>query len=291
MNKKSAETVGVKWQWREAVMAAWAAYRLHRDHVQLSENLSQYKIERCSEILSCGKKISLLKQVNRQSIATDVVFVHGSPATGLRWQQYLSERVYTEFRLWSVDRPGFGCSDDPDLNDDIEQQADHIVEALRSQCEGAFIVVGHSLGGAVASAMALRHPDVVKGLILVAASLDPDLEQLKKIQFLIERSPWRAVLPRPWWNSNHELLRLPAALLRLSEEWSKVTVPVSIIHSEDDGLVPVENVEFIQKQFSLAQNISTDIAQAHGHFLPWKEPGRIFKAIETMNQRLLKDNK
>jgi pimeloyl-ACP methyl ester carboxylesterase len=39
------------------------------------------------------------------------------------------------------------------------------------------ILVGHSLGGPVAARLAMDYPDEVGGLILVAPSIDPELEK------------------------------------------------------------------------------------------------------------------
>lgn len=69
-------------------------------------------------------------------------------------------------RVITIDRPGLGLSsrNDPGLNE-IKAQADLMVALLDELEIEAPTVVGHSLGGAVALAMAVHHPDRVGQLV------------------------------------------------------------------------------------------------------------------------------
>lgn len=69
--------------------------------------------------------------------------------------------------------PGFGgapAAADPS----IDGFADETVEAIRAEGHGAVIVVGVSMGGYVAQSLAVRHPDVVAGLVLANTRADAD---------------------------------------------------------------------------------------------------------------------
>ena len=66
-----------------------------------------------------------------------------------------------------VDLPGHGASPSP-REPSIEAMADHVAETIRGAGLPAPVVaIGNSLGGCVAQALALRHPDLVEGLGLL----------------------------------------------------------------------------------------------------------------------------
>ncbi|MDQ0140235.1 alpha/beta fold hydrolase [Cupriavidus necator] len=78
------------------------------------------------------------------------------------------------FRVIAVDRPGAGHSTRmPGAAADLPAQAD----ALAALCDQLGLerplVVGHSLGGAIALALAVRHPERVGGLALIAPLTHP----------------------------------------------------------------------------------------------------------------------
>ena len=51
----------------------------------------------------------------------------------------------------------------------FDVQADLLAQLITSRNAGPVVVVGHSYGGGVALFLAAQHPDVVKGLVLVAS--------------------------------------------------------------------------------------------------------------------------
>lgn len=79
------------------------------------------------------------------------------------------------FRVLAFDRPGHGWSDRPGGRRDCApaRQAELIGEALARLGVGRAIVVGHSLGGAYACALAIGHPALVEGLVLIAPVTHP----------------------------------------------------------------------------------------------------------------------
>jgi 3-oxoadipate enol-lactonase len=75
---------------------------------------------------------------------------------------HLQER----FEVVAVDLPGHGGS--PALEQTtIESMADATVPLVREAAPGGAIVLGLSLGGCVAQALAIRHPELVRGLGLL----------------------------------------------------------------------------------------------------------------------------
>jgi pimeloyl-ACP methyl ester carboxylesterase len=94
-----------------------------------------------------------------------VLLVHGQPGLGSDWDA-VADRL-ADHRLLIVDRPGFGRSGDETLS--IEGNAEVLGDVLTERDSAPATVVGHSYGGGVAILMAVRHPELVSGLVLVGS--------------------------------------------------------------------------------------------------------------------------
>jgi pimeloyl-ACP methyl ester carboxylesterase len=102
-----------------------------------------------------------------------ILLIHG---LGGRWQNWLENipRLAAQRRVVAVDLPGFGHSQLPLEPISITGYARVLDRACDLLELDAAIVVGNSLGGAVATELALRHPARVRRLVLVApAGLEP----------------------------------------------------------------------------------------------------------------------
>lgn len=101
--------------------------------------------------------------------APALVFVHGIGGSSSSWQSVIGAFAETH-RVVALDLPGHGQSDVPDA-----ATADYSVAGLAAAVSAALAalgltrvtLVGHSLGGAVAMAVALAEPDAVERLVLV----------------------------------------------------------------------------------------------------------------------------
>jgi len=103
-----------------------------------------------------------------------IVLVHGASANLESMRQPLGELLAQRHRVVLIDRPGHGWSTRERLIDSTPAaQADMIDEALDKLGVAHAIIVGHSWGGAVAPAFALRHPERVAGLVTLAAVTHP----------------------------------------------------------------------------------------------------------------------
>lgn len=104
-----------------------------------------------------------------------VVLIHGNLVTSADMEiSGLVDELKDHHRVIVFDRPGFGYSERPrDRSWTPEAQADLFAEALAlCEVEDA-IVFGHSWGALVAAAVALRHPQLVGGLVLASGYYFP----------------------------------------------------------------------------------------------------------------------
>jgi len=74
------------------------------------------------------------------------------------------------FRLLAWDAPGYARSADPACPLSIDDYADRVGELIRERC-GTAHVLGMSWGGVIATRLALRHPDLVRSLILGSSTV------------------------------------------------------------------------------------------------------------------------
>jgi len=104
-----------------------------------------------------------------------IVLVHGASGNLQDLRLALGDRLAANRRVILVDRPGHGWSDRPGGVADASpaRQAALIAEALGRIGVARFVLLGHSLGGAVASALALAFPARVAGLVLLAPVTHP----------------------------------------------------------------------------------------------------------------------
>jgi len=105
-----------------------------------------------------------------------VLFVHGFPFRATMWEPQIRLSVAAGRRAVAPDLPGFGGSAVPSDRSaySIDGYAD-LVAALASDLGlGRVVMVGLSMGGYIALAVARRHPEVLAGLVLADTRADPD---------------------------------------------------------------------------------------------------------------------
>jgi len=99
-----------------------------------------------------------------------VVLLHGSGATALSWAPTI-RRLSDEYRVHAVNLPGEpGPSTATRVPFRAAEQADWSAQVVRAVADRPAAVVGVSIGGWIATALAARDPEVVAHLLLQSAS-------------------------------------------------------------------------------------------------------------------------
>jgi pimeloyl-ACP methyl ester carboxylesterase len=143
------------------------------------------------------------------------------------------------------------------------------------------VLLGHSLGGPVVAKVAAEHPGRVAGLVLLAASMDPGLEDIHPVQQVGALALVRGMLPRTLRNANAELMALKPELEALEPLLSRIPAKVVIVHGTKDDLVPVANVPFMQARLTGARCVKTVLLEGRNHFLPWNSADVVREAIRV----------
>jgi pimeloyl-ACP methyl ester carboxylesterase len=104
-----------------------------------------------------------------------VILLHGNGVTLADMKiSGLVARAARRRRVVAFDRPGFGYSERPrGIAWTPAAQADLLADALERMGIAEAVVVGHSWGSMVALALALDHPRLVQGLVLVSGYYFP----------------------------------------------------------------------------------------------------------------------
>jgi 2-hydroxymuconate-semialdehyde hydrolase len=96
-----------------------------------------------------------------------LVFVHGRLGQGSIWHP-LAHLLQQHFRSLDLDLPGFGrsfCVRSEGLS--LLESADLISKLLEHLAGEPVVLVGHDIGGTIAQYVALKHPDQVRGVVLL----------------------------------------------------------------------------------------------------------------------------
>ncbi|MEZ4967434.1 MAG: alpha/beta hydrolase [Saprospiraceae bacterium] len=214
-----------------------------------------------------------------------VVMVHGSPGASDAYLDYLADTLLSaRVNMLSIDRPGFGYTQGfgrPEPSIEVQAAAVQAVVAQIAPGREVFLV-GHSLGGPVIARFAMDYPGQTAGLILVAASIDPDLEEHPFWQSAIDPPPLKWLIPKSFWASNYEIRALEGELRKMLPLWEGIRCPVAVIHAQDDSLVPVGNADFAMKMLVHATGLSVEIMPDGDHFILWSRREKIRKAILDM---------
>ncbi len=106
----------------------------------------------------------------RESGAGEValVFLHYFGGSSRSWDEVTAR--LPDFRCITPDLRGFGDSDAPENGYSVDENADDIASLIEVLGVERFVLVGHSMGGKIALALAARRPAGLERLVLLAPS-------------------------------------------------------------------------------------------------------------------------
>lgn len=99
----------------------------------------------------------------------EIVFAHGWARTHRDFIP-AAEALVAQHRSLLVDLPGFGATPRPVDAWSTADYADEAARFIKEKVGRPVVWVGHSFGGRVGLRLAVQHPDVLKGLVLVASA-------------------------------------------------------------------------------------------------------------------------
>lgn len=180
-----------------------------------------------------------------------LVFIHGSPGD---WQNFMpfleNQEIQDRFKIIALDRPGYGLSDLGKPEVSLAMQARYIMTIL-SENQSSHqdpVLVGHSFGAPVAARILMDYPEAFEYGILISG---PSIAHSDThwSAHLAHYPPIRWIIPRDLFVASEEIYTLHRnELPEMERLWTTIETPVSIIHGEDDPLIPVENAYFMYEK-------------------------------------------
>ena len=98
-----------------------------------------------------------------------IVMVHGLGANATHFEPVV-RRMANRHRVIGLDLVGCGWSRKPKVDYNVELLRDHLLDFLDRRGIGRCTLVGHSMGGAISLAAALKRPGQFDGLALLCAA-------------------------------------------------------------------------------------------------------------------------
>jgi pimeloyl-ACP methyl ester carboxylesterase len=166
-----------------------------------------------------------------------IVLLHGFPLDRTMWERQISEFA-EDFRVITLDLRGHGASPAPDGTYTMDQMADDVLETLDSLgLTEPFVVGGLSMGGYVAMSIAARHPERLKGLMLINTRAKADTPETARIreelaQIVLREGKVDAVVGTmaPRLVSPSTLVNHPELMTRLQEQMNAIS-PTGVVNT------------------------------------------------------------
>jgi pimeloyl-ACP methyl ester carboxylesterase len=180
-----------------------------------------------------------------------LLMLHGSPGSMSYYSRRFADSIIgSTFKIYAVDRPGYGYSGFGDPEPSIRKQAEMIRPILDSlnKVRRPIIIVAGSYGASIACRLAMDHPELVDGLVLTGPSLGPGREIMFWFTPLIEHWSIRWFIPRLFRSANTEKMHHKKELEKMLPYWKNIRVPVVYLQGENDNIIDTSNASFAREQ-------------------------------------------
>jgi pimeloyl-ACP methyl ester carboxylesterase len=255
-----------------------------------------------------GARISFQRAGN----GPPITLIQGLGLPGAMWRDFAAELVAMGYSVTLPDNRGAGYSDLGRVPLRIEQMADDVAAVMMRAHLEPSVVVGISMGGMIAQHLALRHPQLVRGVHLVSTTpglksgkmAAPDTYRLLLKMFLRPKSTsledarkllahevhtprlpelfrrWDAVLAEQPTSGKAFVAQLGAAARHeVGKKIGQLAMPVNIVSGNDDRLIPPQNSIALAERIPHARLKLVDQA---GHLLPFEQPDALRESLEDL---------
>jgi pimeloyl-ACP methyl ester carboxylesterase len=181
-------------------------------------------------------------------------------------------------RVLAFDNRGAGRTGKPDAPYTLEGMAQDVAGLMRAVDMPQATVVGVSMGGRIALALALDHPDLVTRLALVSTSarVVKSLRRSLAVSLLPRIPVMKGKYPQPFAAFKRQ--REASASYDCSARLSEIRVPTTILHGKKDSLAPYPLAEELHRGIAGARLLTFE----GGHmFFLMRERQAFVKALDT----------
>jgi pimeloyl-ACP methyl ester carboxylesterase len=224
------------------------------------------------------------------------VFIHGAGGTHQHWLYQV--RDLSQAPVYAIDLPGHGRSEAPGRAS-IREYASWLVDFLDAVELEKVVLVGHSMGGAIALCTVLSFPDRIAGLGLVATGarlrvsptlLDTIQQEPKAAARAICTAAFGSgVPPQTLQQGMQQMESVPTRVLlgdfRACDEFDvmsrlgKIATPTLVLCGTRDALTPAKYSIYLQDHISGAQLC---LVEGAGHMVMIERPREVLKPLGTL---------
>lgn len=202
-----------------------------------------------------------------------LILVHGSPGDLNAFDSWFADTLLTSrYQLLAYDRPGFGLSK-MDIQKTLDVQRRCVSAILDHVKAPSYFILGHSYGGAVVLSSMLEERETIEHSIIVAGSVDPELEPREWWRPIISSDLVSWTLPRMLLSSNQEIEALYDELVLLERAMdTAMDIPLTVFQGLDDKLVPAANADYLNHKIPGSETVWFE---DEGHFILWSKQADI----------------
>jgi len=217
-----------------------------------------------------------------------VILIHGAGGTHLSWPPQI--RRLPNQRIFAVDLPGHGKSEGVG-HQTIDDYAEHILDFMKAVRLNAAVLVGHSMGSAIALTVALHSPKQVSALGLVGSGsklrVSPVILQnasepstfMDAVHMVNDFSYSEHAKARLKEQGEQKLSETRSTVLygdflacdafNVTDQLSKISMPTLIVCGAEDKMTPPKYSELLRDNIS---NSRMEIVANAGHMVMLEQP-------------------
>lgn len=184
-----------------------------------------------------------------------ILLIHGFAGGSYDYGDFGNDlQLYRNFDVYTFTLPGH---DKPKINkvtkDDWITAAEQQLEKIINNGYKKIYVIGHSMGGIIASHLASKYPEVKKLVLAAPAfkylSFKNDkldiIESIKKVPKIFKDYSYEEVLARVYKIPPGAVIEFMDLAESYKEDIKKIDIPTLILYGSDDEIVPIDSVNYV----------------------------------------------
>ena len=224
-----------------------------------------------------------------------ILFVHGAGGGQFTWS-FQKGFFENQFNPIIIELPGHGESGG-EGEEEIGRYAEHVHAFLKALNLPKIFFVGHSMGGAIVQTMALAHPEVMKGIVLVGTGaklrvFPMILEEIKNhfeetvrkiAEFSLSRKAPRELIEQ----GMNDMMRCRPEVLcgdflacdrfDIMSQVERIDLPTLVLCGNEDEMTPVKYSQFLHQHI---KGSKLEVLPEGGHMVMMESPVAVNEKIK-----------